>query len=384
MPSNPMNDASPPIEIPFVDLKARSAAHRAEWLPRIAHVVDSGRFIGGAEVDGFEADFAKYLGTRYAVGTASGADALRIALMVLGIGPGDEVVTVSHTFAATADAIIHVGATPVFVDVTPETYTMDPEELRRVLGPSVKAVLPVHLYGQAADMDPILEICDPLGIPVIEDAAQAHGGTYRGRKLGGFGRLGCFSFYPSKNLGALGDAGMLVTNDPELSTRAATIRDCGQRPKYHHVVVGLNSRLDAIQATVLRSELIHLDAWNRRRVEVADRYRELLTKVQPPLVLPTVRRGSDHIFHIFAVLTEKRDALRAWLRHRGIETGIHYPIPVHLQESYQGRKMRLGKLENTVRIAETEISLPMYPEMTEDQVTKVAGSVEEWVKSDGT
>lgn len=286
-----MTDSLPPVEVPFVDLRVRSAKYRSEWMKRIRAVIDSGRFIGGEEVTRFEREFASYLGCRYGVGTGSGADALKICLMAEGVGPGDEVITVSHTFSATVDAISHLGATPVFVDVDSEYYTMDPEQLHRAMGPRVKAVIPVHLYGQSADMGMIREICDQAQVSVIEDAAQAHGAKFDGRKVGGLGRAGCFSFYPSKNMGALGDGGFIATNDEALASRVAVIRDCGQDKKYHQIVIGLNSRLDALQAAVLRTELKHLDAWNARRRAAAKRYYELLNDLEPSVKLPMFEPG---------------------------------------------------------------------------------------------
>lgn len=366
-----------PIPIPLVDLRARYAARRELWGARVADVLASGRYIGGPEVAHFEQVFSSYLGTKHGVGVASGTDALRLALMALGVGPGDEVATVSLTFAATADAILSVGASPVFVDIDPRTYTMDPEKLRSVLGPRVKAVIPVHLYGQPADLDPILELCREYDIDLVEDAAQAHGAVYRGRRVGSIGKVGCFSFYPSKNLGAVGDGGFVATDDASLAEKVQILRNCGQASKYDHVVVGMNSRLDAIQAAVLLCELPLLDAGNESRRRAAKSYSELLAEEAPWVDLPVSGGHTTHVFHIFPGLCQARDRLRERLSQNGVETGIHYPIPIHRQRSYSRVAFRASSLNETERVSRMEVSLPIYPEITESQISRVVQVIAE-------
>lgn len=353
--------------------------YREEWLEAIQGVLDSGRSIGGEDVKNFEREFSSYVGTKFGVGTGSGADALRLALLALGVGPGDEVVTVSHTFVASADCIVHVGAKPVFVDIDPETYTLDPKALERALSPKVRAVLPVHLYGQAADMDPILEVCRKHSIPVVEDAAQAHGASYRGRACGSMGAISCFSFYPSKNLGALGDGGFVATQDADLAEKVRLLHEYGQVEKYRHVLVGFNSRLDALHAAVLRRKLTHLDSWNNARRRAADRYARHLEGVAG-VGVPIEKPERKHIYHVYAVRTPHRPELQSWLGKQEIETGIHYPIPVHMQPAYTKVNWRAGELKESVRASQEVLSLPMFPEINDDQVDRVSQAVSEWAR----
>lgn len=366
-------------QIPFVDLKRQYRQHRSEWLGALTRVAESGRYIGGEEVAAFEKEFAHYCGTAFAVGTGSGSDALRLALLALKIGPGDEVVTVSHTFVATVDAIVHVGATPVFVDIDPVTYTLDPKQLKAALGPRVKAVLPVHLYGLSADMAPILETCEAAAVPVLEDAAQAHGATYQGRACGSMGKAACFSFYPSKNLGAFGDAGIVATSDGELADQLRLLRQYGEAEKYNHKIVGFNSRLDALQAAVLRTKLPHLDAWNERRREIAALYDATLGEI-PGIGTPTTPEGRRHIYHIYGIRAQRRYALQQFLTNRGVEVGIHYPTPVHRQPSYREIRTRSLDLSATVAVAKQELSLPMFPELTRPEVETVCRLISDWAQ----
>jgi dTDP-4-amino-4,6-dideoxygalactose transaminase len=371
----------PQRKVPFVDLSTQFREHAQEWMGAAEAVAESGRFIGGPEVASFEAEFARFSGCKFGVGVASGTDALRLALLALGIGPGDEVVTVSHTFVASSDAIVHAGARPVFVDIDPDTYTMDPIQLKDALGPKVKAVIPVHLYGQSADMAGIMELCKKRGIPVLEDAAQAHGAAFRDQRCGSVGAAGCFSFYPAKNLGAWGDGGMVTTNDEDLADKVRLLREYGRTTdKYRHALVGWNSRLDALQAAVMRLKLRHLDSWNNARRRIAARYRRRLDGV-PGLTLPREGKGRRHIYHLYVVRARGRESLQKHLERRGIETGIHYPIPVHLQPSYQRVHFKAGPLRTTERVAKEILSLPMYPELPPASVDFVAQQVAQWAKS---
>ncbi len=366
--------------IALVDLARQNSLYREEWMAAIEAVVKSGRFVGGEEVEAFEREFASYCGCDYGVGTASGSDALRLALLALDVGPGDEVVTVSHTFVSTADAIVHVGARPVFVDIEPTTYTMDPEKLAAAMGPKVKAVIPVHLYGQPANMSAILEICEQRAVPIVEDAAQAHGATYGGRPCGSLGRIGCFSFYPSKNLGAFGDGGFITTDDDQIAERLRLLREYGQSEKYHYQLIGFNTRLDALQAAVLRRKLHHLDNWNNARRKIAKHYEEKLRDINW-IATPLEGGQRHHVFHIYALRTRDRDSLRRWLSTNGVETGIHYPVPVHLQPSYSKIPFRYIELEKTAKICHDVLSLPMFPELSPEEVEFVCDSIIRWKPS---
>ncbi len=351
------------MNVPFLDLKAQ---HR-EISP-------------GKEVTLFEEEFAKYCGVEHAVGVDSGISALELGLRAAGIGAGDEVITVSHTFIATVSAISVTGAKPVLVDVDPVTYTMDVEQLASAVGPRTKAILPVHLYGQSADMDPILKVAARHGLRVIEDACQAHGARYNGRRVGGIGDAGCFSFYPGKNLGAYGDGGMFVTNDFELADKVRMLRNYGQREKYHHEFLAYNRRLDTIQAAVLRIKLRHLDQWNRARQNCASRYGELLGSIQE-IKLPVVGASRDHVYHLYVIQHSDRNELQARLKENGVMTGLHYPIPVHLQPCYAGLGIPKGSLPVSEALAETILSLPIFPELTRAQAEfisdVIAGSTAE-------
>lgn len=359
--------------IPIANPLAGYLASRAEIDEAVRRVLASGRYILGPEVEAFEAEFAAYIGVRFAVGVASGTDALVLALRAAGIGPGDEVVTVSHTAVATVAAIELAGATPVLVDIEPDHYTLDPARLEAAISPRTKAVIPVHLYGQPADLEPILEVSRRHGLRVIEDCAQAHGAAYRGRRVGAWGDLGCFSFYPTKNLGAFGDGGMVVTDDPELAGRLRLLREYGWSERYVSSLPGLNSRLDELQAAVLRVKLRHLEKGNCRRREIAARYSEGLTgtAVEPPRLRP----NATHVFHLFVVRSKARDRLRQFLTRRGVGTAVHYPVPVHLQPAYRGRVRVVGPLTETERAAREVVSLPIYPELTDDQVQTVIDSI---------
>jgi dTDP-4-amino-4,6-dideoxygalactose transaminase len=362
------------MQVPFLDLKAQHAPIREEIARGLAAVIDDSAFAGGKYVAEFEADFARYCGTRFAVGVGNGTESLWLCLLALGIKPGDEVITVAATFIATAEAISHAGAVPVFVDVDDRTSLMDPALLEAAITPRTKAIIPVHLYGQVADMDPILRIARAHDIPVIEDAAQAHGATYRGRKAGSLGRAGSFSFYPGKNLGAMGEAGAITTDDADLAERLRVLRDHGQRTKYNHFEIGWNSRMDGLQAAVLRIKLRRLDEGNRRRRAHAEHYRSLLADV-PGIGLAGARGDGESSQHLFVVRVRDRDRIVAEMAKRGIGCGIHYPIPVHRQPAYAGHAVARTSLPVTERWAGEVVSLPMYPELQDAQVAAAAAAL---------
>jgi dTDP-4-amino-4,6-dideoxygalactose transaminase len=355
-----------PIKVPFLDLKAHHRPLRAELDAAIAAVVDSCAFAGGPFVAKFEQEFAAFCGARFAVGVGNGTDALWLSLLALGVGPGDEVITVPHTFMATAEAISYCGARPVFVDIEETTQTMDPAQLERAITPRTKAIIPVHLFGQMADMEAIMAIAKKRGISVIEDACQAHGAKQNGRGAGTLGATGCFSFYPGKNLGAFGEAGAIITNDPELKRKMDVFRDHGQAKKYYHSEIGWNARMDGIQAAVLSVKLRHLQAGNDRRRAHAALYNELLADL--PLVIPTEASGNHHVYHIYPVRVANRDQVLSALTQAGIGCGIHYPVPVHLQQAYAALKHGPGSFPVSERCASELLSLPMYPELTPDQI----------------
>jgi dTDP-4-amino-4,6-dideoxygalactose transaminase len=361
--------------IPLVDLNTLHNGIRSELDEAIKDVVDNSAFIMGERLKKFEEEFAAYCGAGHAVGASSGTTALVLAVAGLGIGDGEEVIIPSHTFIATAGAIMQCGAVPVLVDIDPETYNIDPEAIESAITPRTKAVMPVHLYGQCADLDPIMEVAGKRGIAVIEDACQAHGASYKDRRVGGIGAAGCFSFFPGKNLGAMGDGGMVTTNDGELADRMAMLSNHGSKQKYHHEIHGFNYRMDALQAAVLRVKLRYLDEWNKQRRELAKRYGEQLAGL--PIVLPVER--FDHVYHLYVIQSDERDTLLAFLHERGIGAGMHYPIPLHLQPCMKdGAKWRDGGLPVTERVASRVLSLPIYPGMTEEQQDRVIAAVREF------
>jgi dTDP-4-amino-4,6-dideoxygalactose transaminase len=365
--------------VPFLDLKKHHAPIRVEIDAAIRAVIDAGAFAGGPFVAKFEEEFAAYCGAKYAVGVGNGTDALWLALLALGIRPGDEVITVPSTFMATAEAITYCGATPVFVDIDERTYTMDPGLLEAAISPRTRAIIPVHLFGQPSDMDPILAIAHRHGLPVVEDACQAHGAKYKGRKAGALSAAGCFSFYPGKNLGALGEAGAVVTSDPNLRQKVQTLRDHGQAKKYHHDLVGWNARMDGIQAAVLSVKLRHLDLWNQRRREHARTYAQALAALNGNVVIPTEAPYAKHIYHVYALRLRERDRVLQALTERGIGCGIHYPIPVHLQEAYRSLGLQRGSYPVAERCADAFLSLPMFPELTDEQIALVAEALRDVV-----
>ena len=359
------------LQVPFLDLRAQHDPLRAELLAAIGEVIDRSAFAGGPMVAKLEEDFAAYCQTRAAVGVGSGTEALWLTLLAQGIGRGDEVITVPNTFMATAEAISWCGATPVFVDVDEQTYTLDPRQLEHAITPRTKAVIPVHLFGQMADMDPIMEIARRHRLMVIEDACQAHGAEYKGRRAGSIGHAGCFSFYPGKNLGAWGEAGAVVTNDRALAEKIRILRDHGQETRYHHTCIGWNARMDGIQAAVLRVKLKGLDRGNAARRAHARRYEELLAGLDD-LTLPLAAEYGVPIYHLYVVRVPERDRILQALAGRGIACGIHYPTPIHRQDAYRSLGLGPGSFPIAERCAGEILSLPMFPELTPKQIETVA------------
>jgi dTDP-4-amino-4,6-dideoxygalactose transaminase len=359
--------------IPFVDLKAQYHSIKEEVHAAIADVLENSSFVLGKHVAAFEEEFAAYCQSPTAIGVNSGTSALHLAMLAAGIGPGDEVITVSMTFVATVAAIGYTGARPVFVDVDPVSYTMDPAKIEAAITGRTKAIVPVHLYGQPADMDPILEIARRHNLVVIEDAAQAHGAEYKGRRAGSMGDLGCFSFYPGKNLGAYGEGGAIVTANPEYTRTIRMLRDWGAEKRYHHVLKGYNYRLEGIQGAILRVKLRKLDEWTACRQAHAREYTRLLegTGLVPPAVMPY----ASHVFHVYALRSTERDLLQQALQSQGVQTGIHYPIPVHLLEAWSDLGYQTGSLPVSEQIAAEELSLPMYAELTSESIGQIASIV---------
>jgi dTDP-4-amino-4,6-dideoxygalactose transaminase len=355
--------------LPLVDLRAQYRAIEDEVLAAIRGVLESGHFVLGPETEAFERELAAFCGTPHAVGTSSGTSALHLALLAAGIGPGDEVITVPFTFVATVAAIEYTGARPVLVDVRPDSFTMDPALVEAAVTARTRAIVPVHLYGQTADMDPILEVARAYGLKVIEDACQAHGAEYRGRRAGSLADAGCFSFYPGKNLGAYGEGGAVVTADEELAGRVRQLRHWGQGARYVHELKGFNYRLEELQAAILRVKLRHLEDWTEARRRHASRYDELLSGVLPtPAEMPYAR----HVYHVYAVRTTDRESLQRSLLDAGVQTGIHYPVPVHLQPAWADLGHGPGAFPESERAAAEVLSLPMFAELTDDAIARVA------------
>jgi dTDP-4-amino-4,6-dideoxygalactose transaminase len=364
------------MPIPLVDLKAQYQALKPEMDAAMQRVVNNTSFILGKEVAEFEKNFAAFSHAQYCVGTDSGTAALHLALLICGVQPGDEVITTTHTFIATAEVISVIGAKPVLVDIDPRTYNIDPNLIERAITPRTRAIIPVHLYGQPAEMDPILGIAHKHHLAVIEDAAQAHGAEYRGRRAGSMADIACFSFYPGKNLGAYGDGGAITTNNAEFAERARMLRDHGRRDKYSHQIVGYGYRLDALQAAVLGVKLPHLDAWNARRRAIADCYNGLLSGTD--YVTPYVPSHITPIYHIYCIRARNRDGLLKHLKERGIDAGIHYPIPLHLQPVYENLGYHPGDFPHAEKAASEILSLPIYPELTDAQAGQIVEAIKEF------
>jgi dTDP-4-amino-4,6-dideoxygalactose transaminase len=361
------------IKVPYLDLKAQYQSIRPEIDAAIARVLDSCQFVLGPEVAGFEQEFATYCGAAECIALNSGTSALHLALLAAGVGPGDEVITVPFTFVASVSAVTYTGARPVLVDIDPRTFTMDPAAIEAAITLRTKAILPVHLYGQTADMDPILEVARRHGLIVIEDAAQAHGAKYKGRPAGSIGDMACFSFYPGKNLGAYGEGGAVTTSNAEYARTIRMLRDWGQDRKYHHVLKGFNYRMEGFQGAILRVKLRHLERWTEARRAVVKLYNELLADsgVERPTEMPWAR----HVYHVYTLRADDRDGLQASLQADGIQTGIHYPVPAHLQPAYADLGYGRGAFPQAETAAKQVLSLPLYPELSSQAVAEVAGAV---------
>jgi dTDP-4-amino-4,6-dideoxygalactose transaminase len=359
--------------IPMLDLKAQYRSIKPEIDAAVAQVFESGQFVLGGEVAAFEREFAEFCGAAHAVAVNSGTSALQLALIASGVGPGDEVITVPFTFVATAAVVEYVGAVPVFVDIDPRTFTMNPAAIEDAISDRTKAIIPVHVFGQTADMDPIREVAARNGLAVVEDAAQAHGARYRGVRAGALGDFGCFSFYPTKNLGAAGEGGIVVTDDEGGAEQIRALRNWGERAKYEHAIRAFNARMDALQAAVLRVKLRHLAEWTDARRRIARRYDEAFEGMG--LQLPREMEYARHVYHLYTVRLADRDALQKSLAADGIGTGVHYPIPIHLQPAWADLGYAAGSFPEAERAAAEVLSLPVYPEMTDQQVEAVVGSV---------
>jgi dTDP-4-amino-4,6-dideoxygalactose transaminase len=369
------------MKVPLLDLKAQYLSIKAEVNAAIAEVMESQHFILGPKVEECEKAIARYCGCAHAIGMSSGSDALLACLMAENIGPGDEVITTTYTFFATAGAIARLGATPVFVDIDPGTYNLDTLQVVSRVTKKTRAIIPVHLYGQMADMDGVTEVARNHGLIVIEDAAQAIGASYRGRQAGTIGHYGCFSFFPSKNLGAAGDGGMVVTNDAQRADRLRVLRGHGAKPKYHHKIIGGNFRLDAIQAAVVSAKLPHLDDWTAARQHNAKQYDQLLSKARVPIGLPKVVTDR-HIFNQYVIRTSKRNELQAFLQTKGIGTEVYYPVPMHLQECFAYLGHAAGNFPESERAAKETLALPVHPELTESQARYVVDCIRDFFASD--
>lgn len=362
--------------VPFVDLGAQYRSIKTEVDEAVIALLDSTQFVLGRDVAAFEALFAPYAGSVHALGTNSGTSALHLALLAAGVGRGDEVITTPHTFIASVSAIDYCGATPVFVDIDPVSFTIDPATIEGAITERTKAILPIHLYGQMADMDPIMEIANRHGLAVIEDAAQAHGAEYEGRRAGSIGMAGCFSFYPGKNLGAYGEGGAVTTSDDELARTVRMLRDWGAEDKYHHVLKGFNYRLEGMQGAVLTVKMAHIEAWTEARRAAAARYDELLADCG--VEVPEELADRRHVYHVYAIRTADRAGLQAHLTGHGIGTGIHYPIPIHLQQAFAELGHGRGDFPHAEAAADQVLSLPMFPEITSQQQERVVTAVRAW------
>jgi dTDP-4-amino-4,6-dideoxygalactose transaminase len=365
------------IRVPYLDLKAQYRSIKSEIDEAVARVLDSCQFVLGPEVAEFEKDFASYCGTSECIALNSGTSALHLALLAGGVGPGDEVITVPFTFVASVATILYAGAKPVLVDIEPRTFNMNPDALQAAISPRTKAIVPVHLYGHPADMDPILEVARKHNLVVIEDAAQAHGATYKGRSAGSVGDIACFSFYPTKNLGAYGEGGAVTTSNPEYARTIRMLRDWGQDRKYHHLLHGYNYRMEGFQGAILRVKLRHLERWIERRRAIVKTYNERLAGLD--VVRPAEMPWARHVYHLYTLRSDNRDALQADLLNEGIQTGVHYSTPAHLQPAYAHLGYGPNSFPESKKAAREVLSLPLYPELTESQVQTVLDALTEIV-----
>ena len=369
------------MNVPLLDLRAQFQTIRGEVMAAVESVFESQHFILGPEVESFEQATAEYCQVKHAIGCGSGSDALLLALMALGVGPGDEVVTVSFTFFATAGSITRLGARPVFIDISPEDFNIDPDLIERAITPRTKAILPVHLFGQCVEMDAIREIAERHNLPVVEDAAQTIGAEYHKRRAGAMGAIGCFSFFPSKNLGGAGEGGLMTTNDDQLAEKLRLLRVHGMQPKYYHQIIGVNSRLDALQAAVLRVKLRYLDQWSDARCRNAERYDKLFAEAGvEEVVIPTIRPNRRHIFNQYTIRCSRRDELMNFLKRQGVGSEIYYPVPLHLQECFAYLGYKPGDLPVTEQASRECLSLPIYPELTEEMQQYVVEKIAEFCR----
>lgn len=368
--------------IPFVDLQAQYRSIKDDVDSAVLGVFASTQFVLGSEVAAFESLFAEYCSVGRVIGVNSGTSALHLAMLAAGIGPGDEVITTPMTFIATVSAIDYAGATPVFVDIDPATLNIDPALIEAAITPRTKAIVPVHLHGLPADLDPIMEIADRHGLIVIEDAAQAHGAEYRGRRVGSIGKIGCFSFYPGKNLGAYGEGGAVTTDDPDVIRTVSMLRDWGSEQRYHHDLKGFNYRMEGVQGAVLRVKMAHIEQWTEHRRRLAARYDEHLGELG--FRTPATPADCRHVYHVYAIRSARRDELQTHLQDHGVSTGIHYPIPVHLQKAFAELGHARGDFPLAERAADEVLSLPMFPEMTTDQQDVVIGALAGWAETEGS
>lgn len=367
------------MQIPFIDLKKQYLAIKKDLQDPINRTLDSGLFIKGPDLECFENDFAKFNETKFSIGVGSGTDALHLCLMSLNIGKGDEVLLPVNTFVATAYSILYVGAKPIFIDVDPKTYNIDVSKAEGKITRKTKAIIPVHLYGQPANMDGLSKLAKKYKIFIVEDACQAHGATYKGKFVGSFGTVAAFSFYPSKNLGAYGDGGAITTNSAKLVNSIKSLREYGSTSKYSFNKIGINSRLDSLQAVILQTKLKHLKEWNRAKLKLASYY-NLRFKEIPEIITPITDKYSTPVYHLYVIRTPKRDALLKHLKSRGVETGIHYPIPLHLQKSLQFLGYKKGDFPVAEHLSNEILSLPMFPELTSDQQDYIVSCIKEFFK----
>lgn len=361
-------------KIPLVDLKAQYTTIKPEINSAIKRVLAQADFIMGDVIDQFEKSFARFVNARYAIGVSSGTDAIHLALIALGITKGDEVITTAHTFTATAEPIVWLGAKPVFADIDPHSFTVDPNKIENLITRKTRVIMPVHIYGQSADMDPILKLAKKYKLFVLEDAAQAHGAKYKDKRVGAIGDIGIFSFYPGKNLGAYGDAGLIVTNNNKLAEKIFLLRNHGRTTKYEHLEVGYGDRLDTLQAAILQAKLPFLSKWNAQRRAHAALYQKLLNN-NSKIVLPTISAYAEHVFHLFVVRVPKRDEVAMLLKQKGISSGVHYPLPLHLQPAYSYLKYKKGDLSETEKASREILSLPLYPELTAKQIDFICNTL---------